>query len=351
MLIILELIYQVHGISITKLFVIIDVFYPLPGWSGSPWKMNEAEVRDRVAFCIITNSPRLPKSSAGLFKGENPGSPRNEDCNDNWKTRGPPPGHEAVVWRSAFRGLSGQSGWLSWLVPTGHRRALALGYCAGRPPRPQVWSVSARGCPQDPAHRWAIVGPQAPEDACCCTREAGGESGDGFTALLPLPGHRILPTGVQESPLQKRRLHTDPLSIFREADGAGNNASGEMGFQGKGLDSQTSEGRKRYLPVYSLVLGTEQTFNACLLKATPGNPKAHAAADANNSWMPPAAGGACVGHHRSRPSALSVSGEGRRWGHVEHWEPVGQACLPCKICSLPQSIFSSGSSETVLNPI
>lgn len=40
----LELLYQVHGISITKLLIRVDVFYPQQGWSESPWKMSEAEV-------------------------------------------------------------------------------------------------------------------------------------------------------------------------------------------------------------------------------------------------------------------------------------------------------------------
>ena len=40
-----ELIYQVPGISITKLLIRADVFYPQQSWSESPWKMNEAEVR------------------------------------------------------------------------------------------------------------------------------------------------------------------------------------------------------------------------------------------------------------------------------------------------------------------
>lgn len=70
------------------------------------------------------------------------------------------------------------------------------------------------------------------------TREAGWESGDGFTAPLRLPAHWILLMEVQESHPQKLRLHTDPLPIFRGADGGRNKASGETrASRGKGLDS------------------------------------------------------------------------------------------------------------------
>lgn len=68
-----------RGISITKLLIRVDVFYPEQGSSESPWKMNEAEVSSGH---IIINSLGLVKSSAGLLMVKSPSPPRNENFND-----------------------------------------------------------------------------------------------------------------------------------------------------------------------------------------------------------------------------------------------------------------------------
>ena len=118
-----------------------------------------------------------------MLQGDNPGSPRNAGFNDKLKNKVPTP-------RIQGSGLGDKCqkrrfGWLPQLVLRGHGSALPPGYCARSAP---CGSISARGCPRDTTHRWAILGPQPPENACCWHKGGGWESRDGFTAApLPLP--------------------------------------------------------------------------------------------------------------------------------------------------------------------
>lgn len=99
----------------------------------------------------------------------------------------------------------------------------------------------------------------------------------------------------------------DPFSFLRKAGSVRSNASWEIGILcRRDPDSQTTGGKTCCLPLYSSAPGTEQTFNACLLKTTSRNPKPYATKDANNSRIPPAAGGVWAGHCCSCPSDPST---------------------------------------------
>lgn len=117
--------------------------------------------------------------------------------------------------------------------------------------------------------------------------------------------------------------------FLNEADSARNNASWETGaFSGRNLDSQTTEGKKCYPPLYALVPGTKQTFGTGLLKATPGNPKACAATGADNvrSWR-----------SEWTPSAPNTQEAKDFTGDVE--DVLRQKWGGSEIYSLPQSVY------------
>lgn len=100
-----ELIYQVHGISITKLLIRADVFYLNRVGPKALWKMNEAEVRGGQSLHIIINSLGLLKSNAGLFMGRVLALPEMETVNDKQK-RGPVPRAQGCDWETSVQGRS-----------------------------------------------------------------------------------------------------------------------------------------------------------------------------------------------------------------------------------------------------